>query len=808
MIVAKIGSILGLLSFSNPTQRRYGPVIESRDMNEPTILPIPIKSSFQLAIGNSTTGSAQSIRVLPSTSFSWIVAINPVGCGGDSPDDCENSRGNFYNPNSTGALPLGGTFLESFSGFQEPQIQGYLYSDSVSFPDTPGTIHANSPTILNIAQIDYWVGLLPLNPTKNSVSDPSNKHPSLLECLKRDRQIPSLSWGYTAGAKYKSIAAYGSLTLGGYDNSRIDNTTSSIQGSLTDDPAQDFAMTLASITTDTNELTILTDSNLKVVLDSTLPYLYFTSDLCQSFADKLNLTLNDTVGLYLMSQDDKDRLSTSIENMTFVLRETSTSNSGAAVKFVFPIAAFILNVSLAEIDPTLKGWSWYFPLKTKADSTMSTLGRVFLQEAYLIADYERKKFNISPVHWPDDLVYTKDLRPIHPVDASNEGGSSSLSKGALAGAIVGGIIGGLILACIFLQLYRRRQRNHRRLSSKSAPPSYIGAHTSEASIAGGRSRASSRIASLFPFRNPWSGSERGYEPPQDPGYVVPPEGEEKGPLGNELDANTTGVYEMYQPKRIIPEVEGDTSYPANGLAPGAVGGNARTSSSSIDPHTTVEGDGEAKPVNVFEMEANSLDPNSQGPSPMPTPSLPSPSSAEAAERHVLAENQRQERPEPGDRRTSGQSTVSAPSPYTMNERRVSDRSFVSLSVFSDAGTGTLGSIFADHPFSTPSGVGGSEAPSNVSTERGNEPQEGSGGSNPGIDGDGASRSGAAPEADASGKQSAQAQTQQPQTRRPSASVLSRSLSARSRSGSEGPPVNLGAITEDREHEGAAWTKTQ
>lgn len=131
-----------------------------------------------------------------------------MGCGGDSPDDCENSRGNFYNPNSTGALPLGGTFLESFSGFQEPQIQGYLYSDSVSFPDTPGTIHANSPTILNIAQIDYWVGLLPLNPTKNSVSDPSNKHPSLLECLKRDRQIPSLSWGYTAGAKYSKFSFF------------------------------------------------------------------------------------------------------------------------------------------------------------------------------------------------------------------------------------------------------------------------------------------------------------------------------------------------------------------------------------------------------------------------------------------------------------------------------------------------------------------------------------------------------------------------------------------------------------------------
>ncbi|KAK7532016.1 aspartic peptidase domain-containing protein [Phyllosticta citribraziliensis] len=752
--LAKLISRLDHFASGEIMSWRRRPTLEARDMKESKIPAIPIKetqlfdgpdkswSTFWLNIGNSTT----DIRVLPSTSLSWIVAINSVGCENGS-EDCQDSRGQFYNP-ETAAAPLGNVGMGS-STLQEPSINASLVSDYVSFPESLKNIHAVSQAIANIGQIEYWVGLFPLNPRTNSVSAISNKYPSLLQTLKNQSQIPSLSWGYTAGANYKSSKVYGSLTLGGYDSSRFDNTTK-VEGAFTDDPAQDFTVSLVSITTPTFDL--LTAQPTTTVIDSTLPYFYFPQDLCDKFSQKLGLTWNKTAGLYLLTEEQKNNLSTSVENMTFVLRDFSTqSEDSSLVPFVFPVSAFLLNASLNEISPRLSGWSWYFPLKPAAVNTSPTLGRAFLQEAYIVADYERNRFSISPATWPDDLTYTPSYHTIHPVSESGREGLDGLSAGALAGTIVGGIIGGLILACIVLQWYRHRPRN-RRYSFKPMCPSEMGPIGSPTS--GGQSRASSLIASLFPFRNPWG--DRDCSRAQ----------EDKQELGNELDANSTGVYEMYQPKCAVQEVQGDSSAAANG--------HARTNSSSIDPRNAFEDSAQRKAL--FEMEAISVEPSSQGASPISMSSLPSPSSTEVAERHrTAAEKQRQERwPEAGQRRTSGQSSVSAPSPCTTNERRVSDRSLVSLSVFSDVGIGTLNSNFAENPVSPSSASAGAEAPPSPWTRRDRE------------EGGGCEGSGC--HAEASDKQPAL-------------------TTKRSRSANEGL-LNLGAITEDRERESGSLMKAQ
>ncbi|KAK8151632.1 hypothetical protein BC567DRAFT_213585 [Phyllosticta citribraziliensis] len=259
--LAKLISRLDHFASGEIMSWRRRPTLEARDMKESKIPAIPIKSTFWLNIGNSTT----DIRVLPSTSLSWIVAINSVGCENGS-EDCQDSRGQFYNP-ETAAAPLGNVGMGS-STLQEPSINASLVSDYVSFPESLKNIHAVSQAIANIGQIEYWVGLFPLNPRTNSVSAISNKYPSLLQTLKNQSQIPSLSWGYTAGANYKSSKVYGSLTLGGYDSSRFDNTTK-VEGAFTDDPAQDFTVSLVSITTPTFDL--LTAQPTTTVIDSTLP---------------------------------------------------------------------------------------------------------------------------------------------------------------------------------------------------------------------------------------------------------------------------------------------------------------------------------------------------------------------------------------------------------------------------------------------------------------------------------------------------------------------------------------------------------
>lgn len=57
-----------------------------------------------------------------------------------------------------------------------------------------------SSTVAGVAAQPYYIGLLGLRPTNTSRSD--NFPPSFLTDLKAQNRIPSLSFGYTAGAAY------------------------------------------------------------------------------------------------------------------------------------------------------------------------------------------------------------------------------------------------------------------------------------------------------------------------------------------------------------------------------------------------------------------------------------------------------------------------------------------------------------------------------------------------------------------------------------------------------------------------------
>ena len=140
-------------------------------------------------------------------------------------------------------------------------------------------------------------------------------------------------------------------------------------------------------------------------IDSTIPYLYLPLESCILFEKAFGITWNESVLAYLVNDSLRSTLLTENPSITFTL-SNSTSESSPTIDIELPYAAFDL---IAE-RPLMKRATHYFPLMRAANESQYTLGRTFLQEAYLVADYERRNFSISPCSWEEDVQ--QDIVPI------------------------------------------------------------------------------------------------------------------------------------------------------------------------------------------------------------------------------------------------------------------------------------------------------------------------------------------------------------------------------------------------------------
>ena len=77
-----------------------------------------------------------------------------------------------------------------------------LDSVTLGFGAFDGGSQLESQLIAEIAPEWYFNGLFGLNPNDTFLGDFTNPHPSALMTMKRQDLIPSLSWAYTAGARY------------------------------------------------------------------------------------------------------------------------------------------------------------------------------------------------------------------------------------------------------------------------------------------------------------------------------------------------------------------------------------------------------------------------------------------------------------------------------------------------------------------------------------------------------------------------------------------------------------------------------
>ncbi|KAI1815446.1 acid protease [Poronia punctata] len=440
-------------------------------------------STFDLRVGSDE----QDVRVTVSTaSPQTFVVLSDGGCSDSTfekvPDNCAVSRGKLFNPEDSSSWTKVGKYGINADGVGLEANLGY-YQEAEFGLETLGLgltgPRLKNQTVAGVTSADhFYLGAFGLNSQPvNFTSIGNYSAPSFLTTLKDQGHIPSLSWSYTAGAKYRLKQVYGQLIFSGYDTSRfIENSASfTMAGDLT----RDLVVVLQSISySGTTSDTLLSDP-IDIFIDSTDPNLWLPEKVCDAFEEAFGLTLDDKSGLYLVNETHHDQLLNSDAEVTF--RISDVMSGGDAVKITLPYAAFDLKAEYPLVDePT-----YYFPLKRAANETQYTLGRTFLQEAYLTADYERQIFNVSACSWragaeeeivtilsKDDCSSDSCTTPgSGPGSGSGSasGSDSSLGGGAIAGIVVGAVVGALLIAAIIFYCIHR-QRKKKRYAAREPEP--------------------------------------------------------------------------------------------------------------------------------------------------------------------------------------------------------------------------------------------------------------------------------------------------------------------------------------------------
>ncbi|CZT22127.1 uncharacterized protein RCC_07996 [Ramularia collo-cygni] len=406
-------------------------------------------STFFVQVGTPP----QSVRVLPGTSASagstlWVVL--PEGCTDANPglEDCPENRHIFTrNESRTWSTDsLGNDGLYTLNTLEEGKLgltgNAFYGFDTVQLgiggSDMPVL---ESQLVAGIATNDFWLGSLGLSPVPFNFTNLNDPVPSMMGTLRNQSKIAGSSWGYTAGAAYHDPPIYGSLTLGGYDASRFNADQSLTDIGFGADFSRDLVVELQSITYSTLGSSPLLARSSFMFIDSLVPHMWLPTNACEAFEKAFNLTWNSTLELYLI--DDAVHQAILAENPTFTFTLGAGGTRNDTTDITIPYAAFDLEVSQPIVE---SGSSRYFPLKQAQNSTQYTLGRVFLQEAYVIADFDRQNFTVAQALFPS-TSQAQELHAILPPTSNDSKEESSLSAGVIAGIAIGAVA--LIAILIF-----------------------------------------------------------------------------------------------------------------------------------------------------------------------------------------------------------------------------------------------------------------------------------------------------------------------------------------------------------------------
>ncbi|KAK8252635.1 peptidase aspartic [Phyllosticta capitalensis] len=421
-------------------------------------------SSFQFSIGEP----AQSLRLFPATGQSGTWPVVQEGCSSVltnlSFSTCEAARGELFYTNESSSWNLTGTYILN-TLYVEPQLgigtdaRARFGTDKLglSWPQN-GLPTLNKSVVGGIAVNDFYIGAFGLAPYDQFFESFNTDAKSTLTTVVDESMIPSRSWSYTAGAYNHEPSAYGSLTLGGYDTTRFEQND--IWIGFGSDQSRDLLVAVQKVETSLTSTPLMSSANFWFI-DSLVASMWFPKDVCDAFQEAFGLQWDSENSIYLINGTQHEALLAKNPTLTFTLGATQSST--ATIQITMPYANLALNASY----PFYPNSTRYFPLNRAANTTSYTLGRAFLQNAHVIANYDNSTFNVAPALFPDNGV-AANIVPIQNATVTDDG-SSGLSTGAKAGIAVAVVcIALIVLAILGWFLYRRRKQQRLEREAKAA----------------------------------------------------------------------------------------------------------------------------------------------------------------------------------------------------------------------------------------------------------------------------------------------------------------------------------------------------
>lgn len=283
-----------------------------------------------------------------------------------------------------------------------------------------------------------------------------------------------------------------SLTLGGYDANRFlpHNVTFELNPIQQPEAFLNSIVVSSSMTKSnwpSSSLQLLAPTNgIYAVIDSSTPFLWLPKSICEQFAEALGLTYNQTLQLYTFDGNSSRHDDLRTWNMNFTFSFSDTSGPDNIVNITLPYAAFDLQLTYPYIPNTTlqspDSSKYYFPLRQAASDNQYTIGRAFLQETYIITDYDRNNFSIhQAVHIPDPIGNTSIVDITRPSDSKLEGPpverqplqQHGLSKKLIISIAIGVSLGTtlmILLAFLYYRCYRRKHDSGSTSNGKAELP--------------------------------------------------------------------------------------------------------------------------------------------------------------------------------------------------------------------------------------------------------------------------------------------------------------------------------------------------
>ncbi|KAF2851536.1 acid protease [Plenodomus tracheiphilus IPT5] len=440
-------------------------------------------STFHINIGDDGTGNGQNFKVLISTSSgltvvpkqaNWCDLECAKGRGvqlfeGTTSLGLETAKSKTWEEAGIYDIPLPDWFTANLTLNSSGQLPGGVFGRDYVAPGQTAAGTRKSPKQFVVAypEKDFYMGWLGLAAGESGVTNGSL--PNFLDNLVSpdDPAIPSRSFGYSAGAHYRNDGngVPGSLVLGGFDRSRFKGEGVSINMPSASNNTLIVGVQSILYAKDAGDGTSVKsftekEGGFMADIDSTVPYLILPDDICGYFADEFQLTYNEDLRYYLVSDAAHARNLRQNPTMSFKIGISTQDSASKYATITLPYAAFDWQLSPPKANETTQ----YFPIR-RSDGGKFVLGRTFLQETYLVVDYEHINFTVAQAVLED--IPPSKIVPIFPNDyvppTSNDG-DEGLAAGAIAGIVVGIVVAFLIAGvAAFLFMKRRRNSNEKKL---------------------------------------------------------------------------------------------------------------------------------------------------------------------------------------------------------------------------------------------------------------------------------------------------------------------------------------------------------